>query len=76
MLAYYISLDEDPNPCPESSANIFSRASFHWMNALMKLGYSKNLTMEDLWSLNKTETASYNSELFQNIWEAEMKKER
>jgi ATP-binding cassette subfamily C (CFTR/MRP) protein 1 len=44
------------------------------MNPLMKLGYSKNLEMEDLWNLNKSESASYNSDIFQASWEAENKK--
>jgi hypothetical protein len=74
--AYYISLDEDPNPCPEGNANIFSRVVFQWMNPLMKLGYSKNLEMEDLWNLNKSESASYNSDIFQATWEAENKTKR
>jgi hypothetical protein len=74
--AYYISLDEDPNPCPEGNANIFSRVVFHWMNPLMKLGYSKNLEMDDLWNLNKSESASYNSDIFQATWEAENRKKK
>jgi hypothetical protein len=45
----YTQIDQDENPCPEVTANIFSRFAFHWIDPLMKLGYSKELEMEDLW---------------------------
>ena len=49
----YVTPGEDDNPCPEITANIFSLLSFHWMDPLMKLGYSKDLEMDDLWSLKR-----------------------
>ncbi|KAG0343296.1 hypothetical protein BG000_000015 [Podila horticola] len=39
--------------CPEDEANIFSIASFHWVTGLMRKGYAKPLTMDDLWTLRK-----------------------
>ncbi|PWN29615.1 hypothetical protein BDZ90DRAFT_230483 [Jaminaea rosea] len=47
-VAYSTGLDKE---CPENTANIFSRLSFWWMNPMMKLGASKYLTENDLWSL-------------------------
>ena len=70
----YVTPGEDDNPCPEITANIFSLLSFHWMDPLMKLGYSKDLEMDDLWSLKKEETASYNSEIFYTNWNIECNK--
>lgn len=48
---YYTSLDDEPQDfvTPEETANIFSRITFYWMDSLMKLGYKKNLDMDDLW---------------------------
>lgn len=65
---YYRSLDDTVNMSPEATANIFSRLVFHWMDPLMKLGYSKDLTMDDLYDLKKTDTAAFNSETFQRYW--------
>ncbi|KAJ3092332.1 hypothetical protein HK102_008482 [Quaeritorhiza haematococci] len=58
---YYLSLDDEClNVCPEVTANIFSRLSFHWMDSLMKLGYKKDLDMDDLWpSLLRAVVKSY-----------------
>lgn len=43
----YILLEE--NDSPEEMSNIFSRLTFGWMTPLMRLGYQKPLTMDDLW---------------------------
>lgn len=37
--------------CPENTANIFSRLSFHWMQPMMSLGSKKFLTEDDMWTL-------------------------
>lgn len=34
---------------PEEKTNIFGRLVFSWMTPLMRLGYQKPLTMDDLW---------------------------
>jgi ATP-binding cassette subfamily C (CFTR/MRP) protein 1 len=44
------------------------------MTSLMKLGYSKVLTMDDLWSLKKSDSAQYNSDHFQRFLQAELDK--
>jgi hypothetical protein len=41
--------DEARDSCPEITANFISTLTFSWLNALMKLGYSKPLELEDLW---------------------------
>ncbi|KAI8911120.1 P-loop containing nucleoside triphosphate hydrolase protein [Gorgonomyces haynaldii] len=74
--SYYVSLEDNPNTSPEGIANIFSKLSFHWMDSLMKLGYEKDLTMEDLWDLKKTDTAAFNSETFQNFWTNQLTKQK
>lgn len=42
----------------------------------MKLGYSKNLEMEDLWNLKRTDSAAFNSEMFQRAWSDELSKKK
>lgn len=63
-----MSVDDVDNVSPEGTANIFSRLVFHWMDPLMKLGYSKDLVMEDLWELKKEDSSNFNSETFQRFW--------
>lgn len=44
-------LAEESKECPENTANIFSRLSFHWMHSMMSLGSKKYLGEEDMWAL-------------------------
>ncbi|KAH9270061.1 hypothetical protein BASA83_007891 [Batrachochytrium salamandrivorans] len=72
--SYYLSLDDISNASPEATANIFSRLTFQWMDQLMRLGYTKDLDMDDLWNLKKTDTSNYNSETFQKAWTKQLSK--
>ncbi|KAF9178380.1 hypothetical protein BGZ50_007768, partial [Haplosporangium sp. Z 11] len=67
--------DEDYQKCPEDEANIFSIASFHWVTGLMRKGYAKPLTMDDLWVLRKEDRSKNVSTTFANAWEKELRKE-
>ncbi|KAG0224129.1 hypothetical protein BGW42_005307 [Actinomortierella wolfii] len=66
--------DDEINKCPEDDANIFSIASFHWVTQLMRVGYSKPLTMEDLWPLRKVDQSHTVSGQFEHAWDIELKK--
>ncbi|CAO3692121.1 unnamed protein product [Rhizopus stolonifer] len=68
----YILLEE--NDSPEEMSNIFSRLTFGWMTPLMRLGYQKPLTMDDLWNLPKSDQSAAVSERFQHNWDKEMQK--
>ncbi|RKP02372.1 hypothetical protein CXG81DRAFT_10852 [Caulochytrium protostelioides] len=57
-----------PEPNREESANFFSRITFHWMSALMRLGASKTLTLADLWPLKPADRAQYNGERLARHW--------
>ncbi|CAO3622955.1 unnamed protein product [Cunninghamella blakesleeana] len=72
----YILLDEDSLECPEENSNIFSRLTFEWMTPLMRLGYSKPLTMDDLWNLNHEDQSAIVGEKFEKYWSIEMQKEK
>jgi hypothetical protein len=68
--------EDDDISSPEMHANIFSRLSFHWMDKLMKLGYAKDLEMDDLWALRPCDMAKTNSNLFGFYWEEETHKKK
>ncbi|KAF8928276.1 hypothetical protein BGZ58_009765 [Dissophora ornata] len=71
-----IRLDEDDyQKCPEDEANIFSIASFHWVTSLMRKGYAKPLTFDDLWVLRKEDQSKNVSITFAEAWDKELKKE-
>ncbi|KAG0347607.1 hypothetical protein BG004_007368 [Podila humilis] len=64
----------DDTKCPEDEANVFSIASFHWVTGLMRKGYAKPLTMDDLWVLRKQDQSHNISDTFAASWEKELKK--
>ena len=72
----YQTLEDDENLTPEATSNIFSRLSFHWMTSLMKLGRSKVLSMDDLWTLDEADTTDYNSRKFEKYFNKELQKKR
>ncbi|KAJ3255495.1 hypothetical protein HK103_006226 [Boothiomyces macroporosus] len=74
--SYYMSLDEDEHVTPEINSHIFARIYFAWMGSLMKLGYQKVLTMEDLWTLAPSDSAAHNSVLFQKHLSAQLTTKR
>ncbi|KAG0327184.1 hypothetical protein BG000_001046 [Podila horticola] len=65
---------DDDTKCPEDEANVFSIASFHWVTGLMRKGYAKPLTMDDLWVLRKQDQSHSVSDSFAAAWEKELKK--
>lgn len=72
----YQAVGEEENITPETSSNIFSRLTFTWMDSLMKLGRSKVLTMDDLWTLDTHDKTEYHSKNFENYLQQELQKKR
>lgn len=58
---------------PYDSANIFSKISFSWMTAMMKTGYEKYLTEDDLYRLPANFGSSDISKRFSHYWDNEIK---
>ncbi|SCU90191.1 LADA_0F02432g1_1 [Lachancea dasiensis] len=58
---------------PYDSANIFSRISFSWMTQMMKTGYDKFLTENDLYKLPKNFGSAEISDVFAKHWDYEVK---
>ncbi|KAI8353036.1 P-loop containing nucleoside triphosphate hydrolase protein [Mortierella sp. GBAus27b] len=71
-----IQLDENGEACPEETANVFSRLSFHWVTGLMRRGYAKPLTMDDLWQPRTDDRSKYISGSLAAAWDKEVGKER
>lgn len=66
------SADDDEwhrQECPRLRANIFSRLTFSWMTPMMKAGYKKFLTEEDLWALPPDDTAEALGNKLERAWE-------
>jgi hypothetical protein len=52
-------------------SNFLSRCTFSWMQAMLKLGNSRPLELEDLGDLPQVDRAAVNHARFTNVWEAE-----
>ncbi|AMD18957.1 HBR056Cp [Eremothecium sinecaudum] len=57
---------------PVNDANIFERISFSWMTGLMRIGYEKYLTENDLYRLPEEYRSKETSDRFTKNWQAEM----
>ncbi|KAJ2338675.1 hypothetical protein GGF43_006826, partial [Coemansia sp. RSA 2618] len=57
---------------PEESANIFSRLTFSWMSALLKLGRHRQIVEGDLWPLPAKYAPANVTEAFETHWQAEL----
>lgn len=70
----YVEIDDEvvENECPMETANVFSRLTFGWMTPIMKEGYNKFLTEDDLWSLRKSDTTYATSNKFDKAWETQL----
>jgi hypothetical protein len=66
----------DRNVSPEDSYNVFGKITFYWMDSLMKLGYKKVLTIQDLWELRSQDRTEENSEKFSDAWTLELLKKK
>ncbi|KAK3818860.1 MAG: ATP-binding cassette transporter 1 [Benniella sp.] len=70
-----IQLDEDGyEQSPEEKANVFSLASFFWVTDLMRKGYNKPLTKDDLWQLRADDRSKHLSGLLEGAWYWERRK--
>ena len=64
----------DEDECPYEYADVFSILTFGWMTPLMKEGYKKYLTQDDLWNLRKRDTAKVTGTSLGDNWESELEK--
>ncbi|GAA5903406.1 hypothetical protein JCM6882_006539 [Rhodosporidiobolus microsporus] len=56
--------------CPRLRANIFQKLTFSWMTPMMKAGYKKFLTEEDLWAMPPDDTAHALSQRLERAWQS------
>jgi ATP-binding cassette subfamily C (CFTR/MRP) protein 1 len=68
--AYHAIGDEDE--CPIEYATVFSILTFSWMTPMMRYGYRKFLTEDDLWNLAKRDTTKATGTVFQEAWDHEL----
>lgn len=72
----YQTIEEDEAKCPMEESDIFSILTFGWMTPLMKAGYKKFLTEDDLWNVRKKDSTQYTEEQFTKAWQKELEKSR
>jgi ATP-binding cassette subfamily C (CFTR/MRP) protein 1 len=56
------------NSPPEATSGIYKRATFWWLNALFKKGFSTSLSIDDLFQLDKHLKAEYLHHLIGSSW--------
>ncbi|RKF55054.1 Metal resistance protein YCF1 [Golovinomyces cichoracearum] len=59
---------------PIEYATVFSILTFSWMTPMMRAGYSKYLTEDDLWNVEKRNTTKATGDSFSKAWNAELEK--
>ncbi|KAJ6728189.1 ABC TRANSPORTER C FAMILY MEMBER 1 [Salix koriyanagi] len=60
--------------CPERHTNIISTIVFGWMSPLMKLGYRRPITENDVWKLDTWDRTETLNDRFQKCWAEESRK--
>ncbi|KIN05934.1 hypothetical protein OIDMADRAFT_154548 [Oidiodendron maius Zn] len=68
--AYHAVGDDDE--CPLEYATVFSVLTFSWMTPLMRYGYKKYLTEDDLWNLAPRDTTKATGAKFKAAWDYEL----
>jgi ATP-binding cassette, subfamily C (CFTR/MRP), member 1 len=63
---------EDDDECPIEYATVFSILTFSWMTPMMRYGYKKFLTEDDLWNLARRDTTKATGSTFQEAWDHEL----
>ncbi|PVU97818.1 hypothetical protein BB559_001883 [Furculomyces boomerangus] len=61
-------------PCPEQTANIYSRLTFQWMTGLLSIGKKRVLRIEDMWQLPKYLSLDEANYRFNREWKKEITK--
>lgn len=66
----------DADECPIEYADAFSILTFSWMTPMMKQGYKKYLTQDDMWNLRERDTTRATGSVLQEAWTLELEKKR
>jgi hypothetical protein len=53
---------------PEATAGFYSQAVFYWLNPLFKVGFSSNISVEDLFVLDKELSSERLLAIFEEQW--------
>lgn len=71
----YNAIDDALDECPTESATVFSLLTFGWMTPMMKRGYSKYLSEEDLWDLRAKDTTHHTEAKFARAWDRQSRRQ-
>uniref|UniRef100_A0ACD5UVY2 Uncharacterized protein n=1 Tax=Avena sativa TaxID=4498 RepID=A0ACD5UVY2_AVESA len=70
----YEPLPGEEQICPERQASLFSRIFFSWMTPLMRQGYKRPITDNDIWKLDNWDETETLYNRFQKCWNDELQK--
>uniref|UniRef100_A0A2C9JNJ0 Uncharacterized protein n=1 Tax=Biomphalaria glabrata TaxID=6526 RepID=A0A2C9JNJ0_BIOGL len=67
-------VDHTARSCPYDHANIFSKLTFWWMNALFKLGFKNHLSSLNICDVSKEDESSLMQSKLERYWKDEVQK--
>ena len=70
----YSALNDDEYECPTEHATVFSILTFGWMTPIMRRGYTKYLTQEDLWDLREKDSTTVTESKFSEAWARQLQR--
>ncbi|KAL3867292.1 hypothetical protein ACJMK2_044506 [Sinanodonta woodiana] len=63
-------------PCPYNDTNWISKLSFWWLNSLFKLGFSRQLKVDDLYDVRPQDESKHLADKLEKFWTLERLKKR
>ncbi|KAH9492765.1 Multidrug resistance-associated protein 4 [Bulinus truncatus] len=67
-------VDHTSRSCPYDHANIISKVTFWWMNALFKLGFKNQLSSLNVCDVSKEDESSFLESKLESYWKEEVQK--
>jgi|EP01049_Picozoa_sp_SAG25_P007020 ATP-binding cassette subfamily C (CFTR/MRP) protein 1 len=59
------------NVCPEQQSSLWSRMTFSWVTPLLKIGYKRALTPDDIFKVDRRDQTVTNVDKFNRLWRQE-----
>lgn len=59
---------------PEKNSSLLSMLTFWWINTLIRTGYKRDLTREDLWEIDDCEKSEYITNKLERVWNPKAQK--
>lgn len=53
---------------PEKNSSLLSMLTFWWINTLIRTGYKRDLTRDDLWEIDSAEKSEHVTKKLEQVW--------